>query len=175
MDSLETWMENFRQDRPRPWADLPDLQLYMDQVLSYLPRQHIGLTGEDTLTSAMVNNYIKEGLLPRAEGKRYQKTHLAYLTAILALKPVLSVREMQTLLQAEQETQTPDARYAVFCEELDGAVESTAQVIDQGTEGEHTAQLVLRLALRSYAHQLACRNLLQTLIPAEAQPQGKKK
>ena len=41
----------------------------------------------------MVNNYIKDGHLPRAEGKRYSKAHLAYLTELCALKTVLPVRE----------------------------------------------------------------------------------
>lgn len=82
------------EDRPVDWDSLPDIPLYMDQVVSYLGRQLIGFGRGDTLTSAMVNNYIKDGLVPRAQGKRYGKEHLAYLTLVAAVKQVLSVRDM---------------------------------------------------------------------------------
>ena len=65
----------------------------MDQLISYMPRQLIHYGEGESLTSAMVNNYIKDGAMPRAEGKRYSRTHLAYLTALCALKQVLSVKE----------------------------------------------------------------------------------
>ena len=58
----------------------------MDQIISYLPRQLIHFDDSEALTSAMVNNYIKEGLVPRASGKRYGPIHLGYLTAVCALK-----------------------------------------------------------------------------------------
>lgn len=70
----------------------------MDQLISYMPRQLIHYGEGEALTSAMVNNYIKDGALPRADGKRYSRTHLAYLTAICALKQVLSVKDAGALL-----------------------------------------------------------------------------
>ena len=90
MEELEELKNRLEQQRPAPWEALPDLNLYMDQVIGYMPRQLIRYGEEEWLTSAMVNNYIKDGLLPRAEGKRYSRTHLAYLTAICALKQALA-------------------------------------------------------------------------------------
>ena len=62
------------------WEILPDIGLYMDQLISYMPRQLIHYGEGEALTSAMVNNYIKDGALPRADGKRYSRTHLAPLS-----------------------------------------------------------------------------------------------
>ena len=42
----------------------------------------------------MVNNYTKSGLVPRADGKKYGREHLAYLTAICILKRVMSAKDM---------------------------------------------------------------------------------
>ena len=50
-----------------PWDQLPDFSPYMDQVLSYMDRQVIRFDEDDGLTAAMVNNYTKSGLVPRAE------------------------------------------------------------------------------------------------------------
>ena len=73
MEEIRELKERLGTERPVDWDSLPDLSLYMDQVVGYMARQLIGCDPEDKLTSAMVNNYIKDGHLPRAEGKRYSK------------------------------------------------------------------------------------------------------
>ena len=86
MEELLDLKRRMETERPAAWGELPDISLYMDQIISYMPRQLIHFDDRDTLTSAMVNNYIKDGLVPRADGKRYSPVHLAYLTAVCALK-----------------------------------------------------------------------------------------
>ena len=90
MNELLDLKSRMEQERPAPWDKLPDIALYMDQIISFMPRQLIHFDDSEALTSAMVNNYIKDGLVPRAEGKRYSPIHLGYLTAVCALKKVLS-------------------------------------------------------------------------------------
>lgn len=65
---------------------LPDIDLYMDQVIEYLSRQSVSSRENDKISSAMINNYIKDGLLPRANDKKYSREHLAYLMMISRLK-----------------------------------------------------------------------------------------
>ena len=76
MYDLTALRERLRTQRPVPWDQLPDFSLYMDQVLSYMDRQVIRFDEDDGLTAAMVNNYTKSGLTPRAEGQ-----YLSYLRA----------------------------------------------------------------------------------------------
>ena len=102
MDELLDLKQRLEQERPTPWAELSDLALYMDQIISYMPRQLIHFDDGEVLTSAMVNNYIKDGLVPRADGKRYGPVHLGYLTAVCALKKVLSVRDTGVGISAEE-------------------------------------------------------------------------
>ena len=54
--------------RPADWGSLPDIPLYMDQVVGYLSRQTAAFGEGDGLTPAMINNYLKDGLLER-EGR----------------------------------------------------------------------------------------------------------
>ena len=56
MSDLTELRERLRQQRPVDWEQLPDFPLYMDQVLSYMDRQVIRFSEEDSLTAAMVNN-----------------------------------------------------------------------------------------------------------------------
>ena len=100
VEEIRELKERLERERPVEWEAFPDIGLYMDQLISYMPRQLIHYGEGESLTSAMVNNYIKDGAMPRAEGKRYSRTHLAYLTALCALKQVLSVKDAGLLLAA---------------------------------------------------------------------------
>ncbi len=160
MKELEELRERMGTQRPANWEQLPDLALYMDQLISYMPRQLIHFEDGDTLTSAMVNNYIKDGLLPRAEGKRYGRTHLAYLTAICAMKQVMSMKEMAALLQVMDAGKDTEALYSAFLELLDGALNTTAQELDTSLGSDDLVGLATSLALKSYANKLACQRVL---------------
>lgn len=186
MEELQQLRQLLARQRPADWNELPDLALYMDQIIAYMPRQLIHLQdGEGTphsgdgLTSAMVNNYIKEGLVPRAEGKRYGRAHLAYLTAVCALKRVLSVKDIGALFSAragEHGEQDGEEFYQEFCQSLDEAMTDAAQAVPDETEGEREelVALALDLALRSYAYQLACARILDTLAPSPSEKKEKK-
>ncbi len=172
MEEILELKRRMETERPAEWNQMPDIALYMDQIISYMPRQLIHFGEGNTLTSAMVNNYIKDGLVPRAAGKRYGPIHLGYLTAVCALKNVLSVRDVGALIAAgEQRTQDPETLYRYFCGALDRALKETAETIDPESEREDLAKMALDLALRSYANQLACARLLEILQPEE----GRKK
>ena len=163
------------------WDSFPDLGLYMDQVLSYMPRQLIHLGETEVLTSAMVNNYTKSGLAPRAEGKKYGREHLAYFTAICVLKRVMSTRDMDLLIREELQGNRPvQDGYAAFCESLDKALNLTAgEMESRPGGGEDLADAAIHFALLSYAAGVASSRYVTMLRqrqdhPAEAVPHAKK-
>jgi hypothetical protein len=179
MEELSELKHRLAQERPDGWEDLPDIPLYMDQVVGYLSRQLISFEEGDGLTSAMINNYIKDGLLSRANGKKYDQEHLAYLTAISAMKQVLSVREMRALVTIGREGRDTKRLYDFFCQTLDQAMNETAEALDENTTDHDLPKLVLTLALRSYVDGLACRRVLAIMAQREGKSdlleKGKKK
>lgn len=172
MEEIRALKERLENERPVDWEGLPDIGLYMDQLISYMPRQLIHYGEGEALTSAMVNNYIKDGAMPRAEGKRYSRTHLAYLTALCALKQVLSVKDTGLLLASAAQGREPQALYEQFRMELDRALDVTAGSLDPTAGEEDLPGLALALALRSYADKLACQRILELL--RAKQPQTEK-
>lgn len=107
-DALNT---NFRMPG---WAEIPDLGLYMDQVITFTQRTYQPLYGEDAaklLTSSMVNNYVKSGLIARPQGKKYGREQLAAILMIVQLKGVLSLDTIRLLLTGDMEK-----CYSGFCE-----------------------------------------------------------
>jgi len=157
MPDLVELQERLRSQRPVEWEHLPDFALYMDQVLSYMDRQTIRFDEEDALTAAMVNNYTKSGLVPRAEGKKYSREHLAYLTAICVLKRVMSTRDMDLLIKEELSGQrSVEEGYTDFRASLDSALNLTAD--EMALYAENNASLAdsaIHFALLSYAAGVA--------------------
>ena len=107
-----------------------------------------------------------------AEGKRYSQVHLAYLTAICALKQVLTVKDIGKLIaRGAPLKDTPEELYAYFRAALDRALTETAESLPDGAEERDLPRLALELALRSYADRLACERVLdimeQRARPAE--------
>lgn len=75
------------------WADLPELDLYLDQVLLYVNQvSKLSTTTTDKgLTASMINNYVKHGLVEKPVKKKYSRRQLARLIAITTFKPVFSI------------------------------------------------------------------------------------
>ena len=165
MEKLETFKSKMAEFMPDEWNRIPDINLYMDQVISYMERQHIGLgtDGGESLTSSMINNYIKHDLLPRAKGKRYDREHIAYLTAICLLKQVLTVNETGILLQNEMKSKDIESFYREYRDLISKTYRNTAESLDCSGTAEELADQALKSAVAGYAQILLCKKILEEI------------
>ena len=88
-EQLKKRFEALAGERLPLWEDIPDLELYMDQVVSIVTDGLLpfNITESDiVLTPSMVNNYVKKKVMPAPVKKRYKRTHIAYLFIILIAK-----------------------------------------------------------------------------------------
>lgn len=105
------------------WAELPNLSLYMDQVLIVIEDALRPVSDtEDALTATMVNNYVKMKLLPPSSRKKYDRAHLSALIMITLLKRVLSMSELALLLDCLYARFEPHDAYDLFCTELERGI-----------------------------------------------------
>lgn len=82
--------------------DIPSIELYMDQVTTFMDKHLKGNKREaddKILTKTMINNYSKNDLLPPSNKKRYSKDHIILLIYIYYLKNFLSIGDIQSLLE----------------------------------------------------------------------------
>ena len=83
--------------------DIPDIDLYMDQVTtfmeSYLKNTTRDPSTDKILTKTMINNYTKNDLLPPPFKKKYTKDHVLLLIFIYYYKGILSISDIQELLE----------------------------------------------------------------------------
>ncbi|SFR14364.1 DUF1836 domain-containing protein [Desulfoscipio geothermicus] len=91
--------ELFLTDEIKP-SDIPDLELYMEQILGFLDGKLGHLKrGEDdkVFTKTMINNYTKAGILHPPQNKKYNKEHIILLILIYNLKNILSISDIRTM------------------------------------------------------------------------------
>lgn len=97
---LRRWEKYLDKFRLPEWEEIPDIGLYMEQVvvllkqyLDYLPPE---LKGEnEAITASAINNYVRTHIMPSPEKKRYYRIHIAYLIMICTLKQTLSIAVIQ--------------------------------------------------------------------------------
>lgn len=113
----QTLAEQMLAYQPPTWDALPDLGLYMDQVITFLERQLSPLypagMKDKIITPAMINNYVKMHVIPRPVGKKYGRGHLAALLMLCTLKQVLPMDAIGRLLANQGEEIR--AGYEAFC------------------------------------------------------------
>ncbi len=129
VEEIAAWLEDLPSYQPADWSKLPDIGLYMDQVLTLMDRQLTLYKRVDEgklLTQPMINNYTKDGLLPRASDKKYSQSHLALLTVLCSLKPVLSIADLTEVLRYSRTDGQDDALYALFLETQRDAISKAA-------------------------------------------------
>lgn len=149
-DDIDSW-------EPVKWEGLPDIDLYMDQVVTYLRRQ-LALFQDDSeaslVTRSIINNYVKDGIVPRPVNKRYARHQLSSLMMACVLKRVLPMQQVKQLLRpGDQES------YAAFSLGLKKALSREAEALER-MEGESLQDLALDYALRAAANCLMADRLL---------------
>ncbi|MCF0122810.1 MAG: DUF1836 domain-containing protein [Ruminiclostridium sp.] len=86
------------------WKELPDIGLYMDQVIALLAQYLDFIPVEDQknkpVTPTTINNYVRLKVMPAPEKRKYYRIHIAYLIMIFTLKQGTSINGIQQLLPA---------------------------------------------------------------------------
>lgn len=98
-NDYDSFLDSKKNCRLPRWNELPELELYMDQVIT-LMNKYIGdffPDNDSQLTPSMINNYVKHCIIPSPVKKKYNRTHLSRLLIICALKsamPISSIAEL---------------------------------------------------------------------------------
>lgn len=109
------------------WNELPEIDLYLDQVVNYLEKylsQYSTNKEDKIITKTMINNYVKQGIMPAPEKKKYGKSHIAYLMVICVLKQVYSINDIGKLISLTIQYFEISKAYNRFCANLEISVKN---------------------------------------------------
>jgi len=153
---------NYRCPR---WEDFPEIELYMDQVVNILENSlSIFSKNEKLITSAMINNYVKQKIVKPPNKKKYDRVHLAYLYVVCVLKRIMPISQIcDGMAFAMQKYPIPEA-YNLFCDELEGAIARAFKNEEKPVENK-TSEIdnIIRGAASSFANLLYASYLISTL------------
>jgi len=113
------------------YDSLPSFGIYVDQLVSIV-NDTVGLFAmqdEKPLTAAMVNNYVKQGVIPPPVKKKYGRNHIAYVIVVCILKKVFSLQEISQLIKLQKTLYDSGAAYDAFVDSLE---KDLAQLFDDG-------------------------------------------
>lgn len=113
------------------WEDIPNIDLYLDQVLLYVNQvcAPISPDKDKGLTASMVNNYVKHGYLTKPDKKKYQRKQIARLIAITTLKSVFSIQEIAQTLNTLQAQASSDQLYDAFVDYMNHGIDPENPII----------------------------------------------
>ena len=139
-------IEGFRLPR---YAQIPDIGLYLEQVVRYV-NSHLAPLGEPELTGSMVSNYVKQGLLPAPQKKLYMAEHLARLLFIAIIKPVVPLEGLRMMFSIQDESYDLKTAYDYFCDEFENVLAGIFGIkAEMKPVGSHntTIKSILRAAI----------------------------
>ena len=165
---LVVWSDTLMEFHLPRWEELPNFDLYLDQVITLIEGYLSNLFDNEKdsiLTSAMINNYVKLKLIPKAEKKRYNRVHIAYLIAITMLKQVLTISEIKEGIEYQANINGLKEAFNLFCEEQEMAIRSVANHLrsKEGTfqiEGITLQNTAIKMAALSFAGKLVAEKIL---------------
>ena len=163
MDKIRTilthWLDELDKFQFPDYEKLPDIELYMDQVMTYLQREMNVLQTsslDKVITPSMVNNYVKGKVVSAPISKKYNKEHLAQINETCYLKQVLSIAEVKQILDLEYKNNNTYDAYTKFKElskeKYSDAIEFTKKELENIEETDVSSLLNLSLMLSSVAN-----------------------
>ena len=99
---IQSILESFDRIAYIDSGELPQIDLYMDQVTTFIDSRMKQTTRhpetDKILTKTMINNYAKNNLIPPPVKKKYSKEHMLFLIFIYYMKSVMSITDIQQIL-----------------------------------------------------------------------------
>lgn len=80
--------------------DIPNIDLYVDQVTSFIEQNLESFGTEKSITKSMVNNYCKNGVIPSPIKKKYNKNHIIMLILIYNTKSILQINDLKKIFSS---------------------------------------------------------------------------
>ena len=121
---LIRWEHYLNNYKLPAWKELPDIGLYMDQVIALLGQYLDFIPMEDSkdkpVTPTTINNYVRLKVMPAPEKRKYYRVHIAFLIMIFTLKQGISINGLQQLLPSTANEEEIKSFYTGYIAQLQG-------------------------------------------------------
>jgi len=141
------------------WNELPDIELYIDQVVCYLDNSLSNYVYREKegniLTKTMINNYVKHSYIKPTTKKKYNREHISNLFIICILKQIYNINDISELIKLATKRVSIEVAYDKFCVELENAIRLVfARKEYINVERTTTEEYIIKNIALSFANKL---------------------
>ena len=147
------------------YSQLPDMGLYLEQTTRYI-NQCLAPLCCPPVTSSMIRNYVKMGLVHNPIRKQYFADQICHLIAITILKTVIPLEHISLLFARQQLVYTDPVAYDYFCLELENILYyrfGLKEAMDDIGETASVEKEMLRSAIVAVSHVIFLNACMQEL------------
>lgn len=177
-DKLKTALAPLKGFKMPRYSELPEIDLYMDQIISIAEKYLAPLTVGDKsiITPSMINNYVKNNIIPPPQKKRYTRDHLAKIIIICTMKQTVEITDIAATLNQSIETNGIERTFDSFAKRYEDDLSQTVENATALAEEDDGSVLdvILAGAVRSNTSRLVAEYALSTR-KTNAEPKEKEK
>lgn len=158
MTSIETF------HLPR-YDEIPNVGFYLEQATEYM-NSYLEPLQDVTITSSMISNYVKKGLIANTIKKQYFREHIVYLFCISIAKNVLSLENIKLLIETQKNTFDIKSTYNYFCDEFENIlfyIYGLKKSVDELEAPNHEAAVMFRNVIITASHKIYLDSYFHTL------------
>lgn len=167
--TIKNWLNELKEFDYPDYEKLPDIELYMEQLMTYLERElFIFKTSslDKVITPFMINNYVKGKVIDKPIAKKYSREHISKINETVLLKNVLTIAEAKQILDKEYECDEKSDIYnnfkALSKEKYSEVADKATHEIDDINDNDVSSlnNLALRLATEANAYVTVAKRIL---------------
>lgn len=173
--NLIDWSAQFDTYHLPRWDELPAIEYYMDQVIEYI-NGYVRIFSDDgesnLLTAAMINNYVKLGLIPPPVKKKYSKVHISNLIVITIIKQVCIISQIKQAILLQMKSNGGRGAYNIFCSEIEKSIIGISNIVKNGKIHVDEQVTIENMAVKNISQALASKILAIKVIELLKQSEG---
>ena len=146
-------IQNFRLPR---YNEIPNVGLYLEQTSKYIA-ECLAPVQETAITSSMISNYVKKGLISNPVKKLYYRDQIAHLMFIMLAKSVVSLDNLYHFIRLQERTYPTERAYNYLCDEFENLLPYVFGIkdsIDSIGVDSTDEKLMLRNTIITIAHKI---------------------
>lgn len=151
--NIKDSMVNYHLPR---YHEIPNVGLYLEQTTKYV-EEYLAPFHDLSITSSMISNYVKKGLIANPIKKQYFRDQVAYLIFTAFAKSVLSLDNIGLLFEMQKKVYGSETAYNYFCAEFENVLQYVFNIkdnLDNVGSDVSDEKIILRNTIITICHKL---------------------
>lgn len=160
-------LNKIREFKKINWEDIPDYGLYSEQLIKYIEDSIMSyFINSLSLSPSMINNYVKNGVIPKPINKKYYREHIANLIVVVILKSIIPINSVREAVKLQKNIMSEKDSFNEFMNTLEGTLQNIFKSLDEKNNFQYEGfiadreSISLTLAINAFCFQTVTSEIL---------------